>query len=265
MKRVRSCRMAACLVALVLLTAGAAAAQIQQGIDAMSTTLGTTASVDLPAGYFCPGSAPVSTSIKLTGVPLSTNPPGVLAGADTIVERLKDANVPAGGCATVPVTVRAASMKSLETLNVFCPATGNTRWSVSVCTGCCGAQPITEITICDDGTGCGCGTFGGELSLNTCLKFTNLADGTVLGPVQDMVTLFVNTPWCDKNPGGVVEAKEAFMVDTDCDSMVDLAVPCSTNFFPGATCNGPNCPPPVCHEGPSPDHQHCVDQCERKQ
>ncbi len=265
MKREKSCRMAACLVALCLLTAGAAAAQIQQGIDALHTTNGTVASVNLPADYFCPGSAAVSTSVKLTGVPLATNPPGILAGADTIIERLKDANVPEGGCATVPITARAVNMRSTEILNVFCPATGDTRWMVTACTcGCCGPQPITEITICDDGTGCGCGFFKGELSLNICLKFTNLDDGTVLGPVQDQVTLFVNTPWCDTNPGGAVEAKEAFMVDTDCNNTVDLAVPCTSNFFPGATCGGPGCPPPVCHEGPSPDHQHCVDQCEPK-
>ena len=265
MKRERSSRTAACLVALVLLTAGTASAQIQQGIDALHTVNGTVASVNVPAGYFCAGSAPISTAVKLTGVPLNTNPPGILGGADTIVERLKDARVPDGGCARVPIAVRAVSMVSTEPLSVFCPETGDTSWSVSACTcGCCGAQPITEIDICDDGTGCGCGTFSGELSLNICLKFTNLADGTILGPVQDQVTLFINTPWCDTNPGGVVEAKQAFMVDTDCNRTTDLAVPCTTNFFPGATCGGPSCPPPICHEGPSPDHQHCVDQCEPK-
>ncbi len=248
-----------CLAALVLLAAGPATAQvIQQGIDALATANGTTAAVNLPAGFFCPGSPALSTSVNLTGSPLTTNPPGIIGNADTIVERLKDAYVPPGGCATTPVVVRSTSMVSTTSLTIPCADGTVNTWRVSACTcGCCGVQPITEVTICDDGTGCGCGTFRGELRLDICLTFTN-EKGVSLGPVQDQVTLFVNTPWCANNPGGVLEAKEPFMVDTNCDAQADLAVPCTTNFFPGATCGGPSCPPDQCHEGPSPDHMHCV-------
>jgi hypothetical protein len=141
------------------------------------------------------------------------------------------------------------------------------KWRVEACTcGCCGVQPITEITICDDGTGCGCGTFSGELKVNVCLKFVNVVTGQVLGPVSQLVQLGIQTPYCDTNPGGVLDAKGAVLLDTDCDKQPDLAVPCTTNFYPGATCGGPSCPPDVCHEGPSPDHMHCVNPvCDRKE
>lgn len=252
-----------CTAALLLLAAGPLAAQsnIQQGIDTFQTIPfgGTFVNVNLPAGFFCDGSAPVAATVNMQGVPLATNPAGVLGGADTVVERLKDAFVPAGGCAEVPVVVRALSLTSSETI-----AACGGEWVVDACTcGCCGVQPITRIRICDDGTGCGCGQFDGELKIDVCLKFRNVDTGVVLGPVQQRINLSVSTPYCDKNPGSVFEAKDALTVDTNCDSQPDLAVPCTTNFFPGATCGGPSCPPDVCHEGP--DHPHCVNPvCDRK-
>lgn len=270
MTRERSFTTAACLTALILLVAAPALAQttIQQGIDAWTTTGGTRATVDVPADFFCPGSAPVNTLVDLQGVPLATNPPHVLGTVDTIIERLKDAVLVPGACVDVPTVVRAVSLESIpgQELNVFCPDTGdNTRWKVKACTcDCCGSQPVTTLQLCDDGTGaaCGqtCGFFTGELKLDICLRFENIDDWTVLGPVQDQVTLGVSNQFCDTNPGGAFEYADALLVDTSCNGRPNLAVACTTNFFPGATCPGSGCPPPVCHEGPG--HDHCVSQCE---
>lgn len=271
--RERSFGPAVCLAALILALAAPAIAQvtIQQGIDVLVSAPGTMATVDVPADFFCPGSAAINTIVAMQGVPLTTNPPHAIDPADTVVERLKDAALTPGACVTVPAVVRAVSLESVpgQELAVFCPAVGDTRWKVTACTcGCCGVQPITRLTLCDDGTGqaCGqtCGTFSGDLKLDVCLRFTNIDDWTVLGPVQDQVTLNVNTTFCDTNPGGVAEFKDALMIDTNCDGQSNLAVPCTTNFFPGSTCPPPPPPPggglpkppPFCHEGPR--HQHCV-------
>ena len=87
-------RMTSLLAVLIMVTVPPAMAQvIQQGIDAFETAPGTSTMIDLPAGFFCPDSAPVSTVVNLTGMPLATNPPGVLGPANTVVERLKNADL----------------------------------------------------------------------------------------------------------------------------------------------------------------------------
>ncbi len=248
------------LAIVILLTTAPASGQIiQQGIDAFVTASGTKAEVDLPAGFFCEGSPAISSTVAFKGMPLATDPANALGGANTVVERLKDADLK-DGCATVPVVVRALKLMSEKTFSVNCKS-GRTKWSVSACTGCCcgGAQPITKIKICQ-GEKEGCGTFNGQLRIAVCLKFKNVEDQTVLGPIQQQVVLGIDDwPWSATNPGAVIEAKTPFLVDTDCDSQADLAVPCSTNFFPGAECGGPPCPPRRCHAGPSEEHLHCVE------
>jgi len=258
-----------CCLAVLLVAAAPAMAQqtFDPGIDAWSTDPagGTFVNLDLPADFFCSGSAPYFGPVILGGVPLASNPAGALNGADTVIERLDKVVLNSGGCGKTSVVVRALSLASASPIGIFCPASGtSTRWQVEACTcGCCGVQPITTVEICDDGTGCGCGRFKGDLKLDVCLKFRNVEDGTVLGPVQQTISLKIDSPYCEKNPGSVLPVKTAVMVDTNCDSQADLAVPGSSNFFPGATCGGPSCPPDVCHEGP--DHPHCVNPvCDHK-
>jgi hypothetical protein len=267
-----------CTVALLLL-AGPVLAQVtvQQGIDVFETIggNGTKVNVDLPAGFFCQGSPAFQADVDMQGVPLTTNPPGLLGTADTVIERLKDAVLNPGDCADIPVTVRALSLASTGTVQVPCPGTGITTWRVNACTcGCCGPQAISTLNICAENDECG--TAEGELRINVCLTFTEVSTGAKVGPVQEQVVLGINNmPWAAQGLAGQVQAKEAFMIDTNCDSLADLAVPCTTNFNPGISCDdqGTSCLGQyghltTCHENyGNPDaHDHCVNPvCDRKQ
>lgn len=262
--------MTAGTAALILLVAAPITAQpiIQQGIDVLDTATGTRVWMNFPAGFFCPGSAPFWGEIKFVGVPLATEPPGLLLSGDTIVERLQDAPVPPGGCVTVEIVVRALSMVSAQDLTVFCPGTGDTLWTVSAC-ACSAQQPITTIEICDDGMGCGCGFFNGLLDINVCLTFTNVDGSIVHGPIPQLVQLRINSmPWCD-TLAGALSVGGGFLVDSDCDGWPDLPLPGTTNFFPGALCGSPCIYlPPKCHENTNPgeEHLHCVEPtCEEVQ
>lgn len=266
-----------------LAVAGPAFSQIvvEGGIDAWETPSdgSTVANLDIPAGFFCPGSAPIFTVMPMGGKPLATNPPGILGNADTVIERLKDVDFKNGACQSVPMVVRSVSLQSLDVLSVVCPSTGQvTTWRVSACTcsSCCSVQPINDVKLCLDDENCGCGRADGELALDVCLNFREVSTGTVLGPLTQRVNLAINgMPWCNKGLNGSLEVTQAFQVDTDCDAKADLAVPCTTNFYPGVTCDtqGQDCLTlhkdlTTCHANPNPadDHLHCVNPiCDRKQ
>lgn len=269
------CRLAFLLLALTLLVAVPLTAQgpkyVQSGIDAFQTATNAPTSADfstdpIPAGFFCPGSDPFKGIIQLLGQPLVTNPPGALAGADTVVERLSGVDL-SGGYGVAPIVVRAMNLYSPDVIGIYCPGQGDTRWRVDVCL--CDCQETTKITIslgdeCDT-----CGYFKGELAVNVCLTFTNLETGEVRGPLSHAVNLLIdNMPWC-MNPGaGGLEVKDPFKVDSDCDGKPDLVLPGTTNFHPGWTCDsssggGGDCwqiydDLTSCHEGPAPDHLHCI-------
>lgn len=279
----KSCTTLVLTLGLLGFVAGPALAQttIQSGLDVWETPGdgSTLANLDIPAGFFCQGSAPIFTVIPMKGVPLATNPPGILGTADTVIERLKDVDLAPGECQPVPTVVRSLSLEGLDVVSVVCPSTGQvTTWKVSACTcsSCCAVQPITELKLCLDDPDCGCGTADGELSIDVCLNFTEVNTGAVLGPVTQRVNLAINgMPWCDKGLAGGLNVKQAFQVDTNCDSKADLAVPCTSNFFPGMTCDnqGKSCLDlhgdlTTCHNNPNPadKHDHCVNPvCDRKQ
>jgi hypothetical protein len=212
----------------------------------------------IPANFFCPGSPPFNGQIALVGKPLTTSPGGVAGNSDTIVERLKDVSFD-GGSATIPVKVRALSLTSSSPLSINCTS-GPSNWDVDVCV--CGDQPTTSIVARVDQP-CGCGHFDGTLRLATCLRFTNKADGRVVGPIKQPVDLTIQgMPWCPKPMANAVVINGPFTV-TSCDGQVSL--PGTSDFFPGPTCaeENENCFVKFaslthCHKGPSPTHQHCV-------
>ena len=267
-----SSKSALCCMALTLLLAAPGFAQlpiVNSGIDIFETGEGTVVSFEddpIPADFFCEGSEPFKETLKLRGIPLRTTPPGIAGNSDTIVERLHDGDL-TFGVTTVPIVVRALQMAGIEPVTVFCPASGYTRWSVSVCA--CNVQPITEIEIGLDDDACGCGKFNGEMAVNACLTFTNLEDPSdVRGPVEQSIVLGIEgTPWCAEAGPGALSINQPFHVDTNCSGKPDLALPCTTNFNPGWICpaGGLTCDDifghlTTCHENfGNPDaHDHCV-------
>jgi len=237
-----------------------------RGVDVFQTSTGSGTSVDfsptpIPPGFFCPGSPAFNGQVKLHGVPLTTNPAGVAGASDTIVERLKDANF-GGAPVTVPVIVRALQLTSDSPLTINC-STGPTSWRLDACL--CGDQPTTDIAVRVDEP-CGCGHFDGSLKLKTCLRFTNMADGKVLGPIpQDVGLKIKGMPWCPKPMARSIVISSSFSV-RNCDNK-EVNLPGTSNFFPGLTCaqQGPgvDCWTQFaslthCHEGPTPDHPHCI-------
>ncbi len=269
-------RKIACALALGIILATAAVAQptIIAGVDVFQTSTGASPTfVDfstnpIPAGFFCPDSAPFTGQIAFKGLPLVTNPAGVTANGDTIVERLANGAF-VGGSASIPVVVRALRMTSINNLVVTCGDGTTTTWRVDTCL--CGQQPTTKITVTVD-QACGCGHFNGTLQLNVCLTFTNVSTGAVAGPIRQVITLnLVNTPWCPKAGLGEPTIATSFTVDTNCDGQPDFQVPGTTNFHIGWNCGnqGVDCWTQYanlthCHEGPG--HDHCVNPiCGRPQ
>lgn len=233
-----------CTMAVAALLASPAAAQptIIRGVDLFETGSGTGTHVDfaanpIPAGFFCPGSAPFTGDVQLRGVPLTTSPAGVAGNADTVVERLTD-GVFSGGVANIPVVVRALRLASTSDIEVLCPSSDGvlqpTYWRVSTCL--CGTQPTTTLSVKMD-QACGCGHANGVLSLRICLTFTRIDTGQTVGPISQLITLnLANMPWCyNAGPGETVVASY-FGVDTNCDNKPDLTLPGTKNFHPGWTC-----------------------------
>ncbi|HEX6903959.1 MAG TPA: hypothetical protein VF789_29885 [Thermoanaerobaculia bacterium] len=254
----------------------AAAPPVTPGVDAFQTASGPgkTTSVDfaatpIPADFFCTGSPVFNGRVDLVGAPLTTNPAGVASTSDTLVERLQEASF-SSTPVTVPIRVRALRLTSASNITVNC-ASGATQWRLDVCE--CGNQPTTDITVKVDEP-CGCGHFDGSLKIKTCLRFTNVADNTVKGPITQDVDLKINAmPWCPKPVQGALQINGPFSVK-DCEGN-DVNVRGTSNFFPGYSCaeQGPgvdcwtkHADLTRCHEGPSPDHQHCVNPvCGKRQ
>lgn len=265
MKRILGCTL---VLGVFLATAAVAQPTIVHGVDVFQTSTSNPTIADfstnpIPAGFFCPGSAPFTGQIQLKGVPLTTSPAGAAANGDTIVERLAD-GVFSGGSASIPVVVRALRLTGVNTLVVTCGDGTTSTWRVDTCL--CGLQPTTKITVTVDQS-CGCGHFSGTLQLKICLTFTNVATGAVAGPISQAVLLNINNmPWCPKPGLGEPTIASFFGVDTNCDGQPDLRLPGTTNFYPGWDCSnqGVDCWTQYaslthCHPAdPGTDHLHCV-------
>jgi|GEM_PF-1639403 len=249
----------------------AATPDILPGVDAFQTSTAKPTSVTfsgqaIPAGFFCKGSAPFTGKIELKGVPLATLPAGVAANGDVFVERLATGTFH-GGAAKIPVIVRAIHLTSSNPLKIPC-ASGPTNWKVDVCL--LEKQPRTAIVARVD-QHCGCGHFDGKLTLETGLRFTNLATGKVIGPIKQEVNLRVaNTPWCPKPGPGEPVISHRFRVDTGCEAKPTfIELPGTSNFHPNWTCKtqaGPDCLTQYaslteCHSAFDPKdplHLHCT-------
>lgn len=232
-----------CTLAVAVLLASPAMAQptILRGTDLFETGSGTGTNVNfaanpIPAGFFCPGSAPFTGVVNLKGVPLATAPANIAGNSDTVVERLAD-GVFAGGVTNIPVVVRAMRLVSTADIQVLCPsATGaqTTFWRVSTCL--CGTQPTTTLTVKVD-QACGCGHANGRLDLRVCLTFTRIDTGQTVGPISQSISLALSDmPWCPNPGAGQTVVTSSFAVDTNCDNEPDRTLPGTRNFHPGWSC-----------------------------
>jgi hypothetical protein len=255
------------IVAVAVLLFGSAASfaadrVIQNGIDTWRTTEDGSTYIDfaktpIPAGFFCPGSAPFTGRVGLRGEPIVTSVPKALGMADTIVQRLDDAAFNKRGVAVTRIQFRALSLKSIEPIETGC---GKFTATASLDSG---VQPVTRMVITRENEKGG--FFTGPLSLNVKMSFQPV--GKVGGealefsvPVHFPGT--VRVPWQSKlvapEPAGFV------LVDTDGDRVPDTYLPGTSNFIAGQWAHGPrqgNAKGYICHEGDTPDDRHCFYLC----
>lgn len=203
---------------------------IQNGIDIWTTVGQGMTFVDfarnpIPAGFFCPNSAPFTGKVAFRGEPIVTDSPQTLGKADTIVQRLDDAAFNRRGVAVTRIQVRALSLKSLAPIKTACG-------SFNVAASLDGVQPITRMRIIREHENGG--RFFAPLALNTKLSFTPVgrAGGEVLEismPVRFPAT--PNVPWRSK--AGAPEPAGFILVDTDGDRVTDTYLPGPSNFSAG--------------------------------
>jgi hypothetical protein len=246
----------AILAVLLAVPAFAGGAVITNGIDLWKTPAAGGTFVDfskhpLPAGFFCPNSAPYTTKVVLKGVPIKTNPANALHGADTIIQRLDDAAFAKSLPAISPFPMRGddGNVRQVDASFFSGREVATTRVQVKaisfvgirpVETGCgaylvkaslAGEQPVTEMIIVRDNENGG--SFYAPLSLNIRLIFTPVNGGAPLELVRPLQ--FPAKPlsaWTE------VPAKRniysSFVgVDTDADGVVDLMLPGTSNFSAG--------------------------------
>lgn len=229
-------------ILLVMLLTGAAIPafgqeMIRNGIDLWRTPAGYSyidfGNKPLPAGFFCSGSEPFAGRVVWGGVPLVTQPRGILNGTDTIVQRLDDAVFDDQGVALTRLQVRALSMASVEPIHTNCG-------SFDVVVGLAdGEQPTTEMRIVREGEGGG--SFESALKLNVRLTFTPVKGGTPLELTQ--MTHFPGSTtgvWSTEPPvrphGKAADTfrnnLQGFVtVDTDGDGLTDLSLPGVSDFY----------------------------------
>jgi hypothetical protein len=234
MEKEKNVKKTVILLALLLLVAGSAFAldrAILGGSDLWATPAdgGTFADFGLepiPAGFFCPGSAPFNGQIAFRGVPLATDDPDSLGRADTIVQRLDDAVFNKRGVARTRLQVRALSLESLAPFKTSCG-------SFKAVASLAGDQPITSMRIVRDSAAGG--RFWAPLALNVKLTFIPVGRNLQRGKLELVQSIrFAASPidWTSRPSRPGVETKTLF-VDTDGDNVPDAEVPSPSNFAAG--------------------------------
>ena len=131
----------------------------------------------LPAGFLCAGSPAFTGQVLFEGVPLRTEPTGILGTTDTVIERLDDAVFNARGEATSRLRARALNLRATEPIKTACG-------SFKVTAALAEDQPVTSITFHRQSkVG---GTFNADLRLRVRVDFTNLQTGKVSSLVREV-------------------------------------------------------------------------------
>lgn len=239
-----------------------AATVIQHGIDVFTTADNGKTFYDfsyspIPAGFFCTGSKAFTGRVAFKGLPLTTDPPGQLGGADTIVERLDNA-VFEKGIATTRIRFRALSLVSSTPIQTACGA-----FHVYVSLG--GKQRVTTMSIFR--TQEGGGDFTAPLAVDARVTFIPVK------PSPNKIARKLELTQSITFPGSLLPwslvadapAKRisSVMVDTNGDLIPDTLLPGASNFSAGQSpesfmtkqaCSC--CPTQTCHT--LSGQQHCV-------
>lgn len=235
---------------------------IKRGVDVFTTTANGKTFYDfsknpVPAGFFCADSAAYTGRVKLQGLPLETETPGQLRGADTVIERLDDATFDRNGIAVTRLRVRALSLVSIAPIRTSC---GDFHVYVTLA----GKQRITTMRI--QRTQQRGGNFFAPLAIDARMTFvpvkgSSLRSLEILGRFDFPETPI---PWSTEGGPGMKRIASA-VVDTNGDLKPDARLFGTTNFAPGWSPDGIKgvvaagctvCEPPSCHM--SDGCEHCT-------
>lgn len=244
--------------AFLALAPASAAPVIQRGVDIFKTpgdgrTFYDFSQNPIPAGFFCDGSKAFAERVVFKGLPLATGTPGQLLGADTIVERLDNANLDDQGRGKTRLQFRALSLVSVTPIKTSCGA-------FHVYVSLAGRQRVTamEITRTEQGGG----TFTAPLAVDVRMSFIPVKAGAgSRKPLQitAAITFPPNPlPWSfNHGPKRLSGAT----VDTDGDLKPDCTLPGTSNFSAGrspgritAFSGCPECAETVCHAADGEEH-----------
>ncbi len=224
------------LFALSSLTADST---IQRGIDVFFTpgdgrTYYDFAHSPIPAGFFCKGSKPFTGKVAFKGLPLTTETPGQLWNADTVVERLDDAVFDVNGVATTRIQFRALSLVSIAPVKTSCGA-----FHVYISLG--GKQRVTAMNIYR--THEGGGNFVAPLAVDVRMTFIPVKPVRNRGARKleiegDFTFPSKPIPWSFRE-GAAEKRIGPVIVDTNGDLTPDTLLPGTTNFTPGRSDRSP--------------------------
>ena len=242
---------------------------IQRGIDVFTTAGNGRTFYDfshnpIPAGFFCKGSKAFTSRVAFKGLPLATETPGQLWGADTVVERLDDAVFDDKGVAVTRIRFRALSLVSIAPVKTGCGA-----FHVYLSLG--GEQRVTTMDILR--TQEGGGEFAAPLAVNVRMTFIPMKPARNKGARKLELTRSVTfpaspLPW--SFPAGATAKRiGSVVVDTDGDLTPDALLPGTSNFSPGQSPDRPwmlkgycsCCPGEVCHADDGEMHCTTVPMC----
>jgi hypothetical protein len=254
------------LVLLAGLTPLAAAPVIGRGVDTFTTvpngsTFYNFAQNPIPAGFFCKASPAFTGRVVLTGLPLATETPGQLHGADTVIERLDDAVFNDEGVANTRIRFKALSLVSAAPIRTGCGA-------YNVYITLAGEQRITPMRI--DRTSAKGGTFSGPLAVDARMTFVPVRPARDKAAAKLELTgrfTFPATPiaWSHQPPAGSPKRLGVARIDTDGNLTPDALVSHTANFAPGWSPDAlpiqlkgcRTCEPQTCHTDPATQKQHC--------
>ena len=251
MKRLTVCT----LIAAVFLFAVPALAldrAIVNGVDLWRTPGDGTTFADfskefLPAGFFCPGSAPFTGQVVLKGIPIATAKPGALGVTDTIIQRLDNATFNKRGVATTRIQMRAMQFENVAPIKTSC---GDFNLKVTLD----GEQPVTQMRILRDNTKGG--RFFAPIFVNVRLSFTPVGRVTTEALELRKALRFPPAPnaqWLAQPGNSGLPTEGVLKVDTDSDGVPDTFLPGTTNFVAGRSAAGVKAT--ACHT--ASEGQHC--------
>ena len=239
------------LAVLALIAAPVAAQTIPAGIDVWTTkndgnTWADFSNNPLPANFFCPGSPAFAQVVPLRGLPIVTNPAGVLNQTDTIIQRLQSVTF-SNGVGSTPIQVRAVCFQEKNLLSIAC-SSGTTTFKTRVRINP-NVSAVTTMTIYQGGT------YDASLVVPGLVSFINTATGQSTAEAPETVNLSVTgASWASQPGTGGVTWGSSVTVAQGCNASPNLTLPgVSPNFAAGwsGSCNPP-CPTVVQHNGPHP-------------